>query len=143
MSYQPDPMPTSLGGLLEFLSRELWRLANFVRDDAPTVQYLTSPVNQGSLTAGVSANWRHALGNVLRVSTSATITLTGIAHTLPNRVVTYINVGTGVLHFKSEASESSASHRFALAASFDVSQNASCTLWYDGVSFRHRCIGRT
>ncbi len=38
--------------------------------------YFTAPANQGSLTAGVSANYKIAAGNVIRLSTSNTVTLT-------------------------------------------------------------------
>lgn len=142
MSYEPGPLPQDVRHIIEFLSREFRRIAAVVRDDSPVVQYRTDPVNQGSLTAGVSANYKIAAGNLVLISTSATVTLTGLANTAPNREMVLINVGTGVLVLKSEATESSASYRFALVNSFDLSQNASATLWFDPHSFRWRCIGR-
>jgi hypothetical protein len=141
-AYTPSPVP-QLTGLVRFLTDELKRLASLIRDDAPTVQYRTSAVNQGSLTAGVSANYKMANGNVVRISSSATITLTGLAYKVPNREVVLINVGTGVVVLKSEATESSASYRFALVNSLDLSQNAAVVTWYDGASFRHRVLSKT
>jgi len=141
-SYAPGPVPP-LGGLVRFLTEELKRLASLIRDDAPTVQYRTSPANQGSLTAGVSANYKIADGNVVRISTSATVTLTGIAYKVPNREIVLINVGTGVVVLKDQATESSASYRFALVNSLDLSQNAAAVLWFDSYSARWRVLSKT
>jgi hypothetical protein len=140
VAYQPAPLPTDVKNLIEYLSRELRRLSASVQDDAQVVQYRTSPATAGTLSAGISANWRLPAGNVIRLSTSATVTLTGLALKVPNREVVLINVGTGVVHLKTEGTESSASYRFALANSQDLSQNAVVNLWYDGASARWRSI---
>ena len=142
MNYVPGP-PTDTKHLAEYLARELQKIAASTRDDSAVVQYRTAPADQGSLTAGVSANWKIVAGNVVRVSTSVTVTLTGIAHKIPNREVVLLNVGTGVVHLKNAATESSASYRFALVNSMDLSENASVVLWYDSYSARWRAIGRT
>jgi hypothetical protein len=140
MNYEPAPLPQDPKQLIEYFSRELRRLAGILRDDSAVVQYRTAPVNQGSLTAAVSANWKVAAGNVVRISSSATVTLTGLANAAPNRELVLINVGTGVVYLKNAASESSASYRFALVNSLDLSENASVTLWYDPYSSRWRAI---
>jgi hypothetical protein len=141
MNYEPAPTPLDDKALREFLSRELRRISGALRDDSQTVAYQTGSV-VGSLSAGVSANWKVA-GNLLLLSTSSTITLTGIADTTPNRVRTFINIGTGVVVFKSQGTESSASYRFALPADWQLSTNATATLWYDARAFRHRGLSRT
>jgi hypothetical protein len=143
MNYQPGPLPSDPKQLIEYLSRELRRISAALQDDTAMVQYRTSPASQGSLTAAVSANYKIAQGNLIRISASSTITLTGLALKLPNRELVLINVGTAAVTLKKEAVESSASYRFALVNSFDLSQNASATLWYDSYSARWRCIGRT
>jgi hypothetical protein len=143
MNYEPAPLPTEPKQLIEYLSRELRRLSAVVRDDTAVVQYRTNPASQGSLTAAVSANFKIAQGNLIRISASATVTLTGLALKIPNRELVLINVGTAAVTLKKEAVESSASYRFALVNSFDLSQNASAQLWYDAYSARWRCIGRT
>jgi hypothetical protein len=143
MSYEPASLPTDPKNLVEYLSRELRRLAGTLKDDAQVVQYRTTPATAGTLSAGISANYKIPAGNVVRLSTSVTVTLTGLALKAPNREVVLLNVGTGVLHLKNAATESSASYRFALVNSLDLSQNAACTLWYDGASARWRAIGRT
>lgn len=139
MNYEPGPVPSDDKALREYLSRELRRLAAVAKDSAPSVWYLTSPV-VASLSAGISANWKAPAGNVVLMSTSNTITLTGIADTTPNRVRTFINTGTGVVVFKNAGTESSASFRFALPADYQASANASISLWYDAFSARYRRI---
>ena len=140
MNYEPSPPPLDPGQLPEYLSRELKRIGVSTRDDAVSVLYFTAPANQGSLTAGVSANYKIAAGNVIRLSTSNTVTLTGLGIKTPNQARFLVNVGTGVVVLKSEAAESSASYRFLLAANRTLSANAAILLWYDAYSSRHRAL---
>lgn len=142
MNYEPANTPSDDKGVREFLARELRRLASALKDDAPVVWYRNGAVT-ASISAGVSANWKVPAGNVIRISASDTMTLTGLAERTPFRERTFVNVGTGVVVFKSEASESSASNRFALPADWNISQNGSCTLWRDPISARHRGLSRT
>lgn len=140
MSYEPAPLPSKAEHIIEYLSRELRRLAGTLKDDAQVVQYRTIPADAGTLSAGISANWKAPFANVVRMSASVTVTLTGLAYKVPNREVVLLNVGTGVVHLKTEGTESSASYRFALVNSLDLSQNATVHLWYDGASARWRSI---
>jgi hypothetical protein len=142
MNYEPGQSPLDDKGLRGFVARELRRLADIVRDDSPAVWYRTGPV-LASLSAGVSANWKCPSGNVILLSTSNTITLTGLAERTPLRERAFINIGTGVVVFKSQASESSASNRFALPADWNISTNGSVLLWRDPFSARHRGLSRT
>jgi hypothetical protein len=142
MNYEPAPTPNDDKGVREFLGRELRRLSNILRDSASVVWYRTDSVT-ASLSDGISADWKVPAGNVVRLSTSNTITLTGIAERTANRERTFINIGTGVVVFKSQASESSASNRLALAEDWNISANGSATLWYDPISARHRGLSRT
>lgn len=142
-NYTPTPPPIDSKALPEYTHRELRRVGDNLRDDADSVHYLTIATTE-SLSAAISANWRCSNSNVLRLSTSNTITLTGLAFTDPFRVRTLINVGSGVAVIKSEGTESSASYRFLLsAAAWQLSANAAATVWYDPVSARHRGIHRT
>jgi hypothetical protein len=143
VNFVPGTPPTDPTRLAEYLARELNRFASAMRDDAETVFYRTLYANQGSLTAGVSANYKIASGNVIRISTSATVTLGGLVIDDYYREVVLLNVGTGVLVLKSEDTGSSASYRFALPTNYQVSANASVTVWRDPVSARFRAIGRT
>jgi hypothetical protein len=79
MNYQPGPLPSDPKQLIEYLSRELRRISTAVQDDTAMVQYRTSPASQGSLTAAVSANYKIAQGNLIRISASSTVTLTGLS----------------------------------------------------------------
>jgi len=145
MNYQPAPVPFDARDLPGYLSRELARVAAALKDDAPTVFYLPLPADQGSLSAGISADWRVAAGNVLRISTSNTVTLTGLIlpDPVPNRVLAVVNVGTGVAVLKSNDAASSASYRFALPATWQLSADAAGILWYDARSARFRGLART
>lgn len=133
MSYQPASVPTDDKAVREYLSRELFRIANAFR----TVVYEQASF-VASLSSGISANWKLPAG-IARMSTSNTITLTGIAD---QREHTFVNIGTGVVVFKSEASESSASNRFALVTDYAISANGSLSTWYDVVSARHRGLSK-
>lgn len=142
MAYVPAPIPDA-AKLAEYLRRELQRIGVETRDDREVVQYRTRAAN-ASLSAGVSANWRVAAGNVVRVSTSSTQTLTGLQVLNPaGREIALVNVGHGVLVLTSEDAASSASHRFALPATWQLSANACAVLWYDAASARFRGLART
>ena len=144
MNYEPGPVPIHVKDVLPYLHREGRKLSAAIKDSALTVFYRTSVDTDPSLSAGISANYKAELhANILRISTSNTVTLTGIADTTPNRERVLINIGTGVLVLKSQGTESSASHRFALPADWQISANGSATIWYDVISSRHRGINRT
>lgn len=144
MNFVPGNVPRDPERLAEYLARELQRLAASVRDDAQAVFYRTLAVNQGSLTAGVSANYKIAPGNVIRISASLTVTLTAIYDKTPYRERVLLSVGTAPVVLKSEGSESSASYRFLLSsAAWNLSANAAAVVWYDPISSRHRGISRT
>lgn len=144
MNYTPGPTPKQSDRLAEFLDRQLRGIAASTAESTDRVFYRTLHANQESLTAAVSANFKVAAGNVVRFSTSSTVTLTGIFDKTPYRERIFINTGSGVLVLKSEGTESSASYRFLLSSAlWNISANASASLWYDPVSHRHRGIGKT
>ena len=143
MNFVPGTPPREPERLAEYLSRELNRFAAVMKDDTPTVFYRTLHANQGSLTAGVSANYKIAAGNVIRISTSNTVTLGGLVIDDYYREVVLINVGSGVLVLKSQDTASSASYRFALPTDWALSANAAAVLWRDPVSARFRGLART
>ena len=94
---------------------------------------------------GVSANWKINAGNVVRISSSVTQTLTGLVIGGPQacREIVLMNVGTGVVVLNSQDAASSASARFALPTTWQLSANASAVLWYDPISSRFRGVSRT
>lgn len=144
MTYAPSPPPRDRAYAIDYLERELRRIASDLRADAPVVFYRTLHADAGTLSAGISANWKIAAGNVIRLSTSITVTLTGLQLSDPNqRELVLFNVGTGVLVLSSEDAASSASYRFALPTTWQLSANAAALLWYDPVSTRIRGIART
>lgn len=142
-NYKPTIAPFDLRQIPEYISRELERVGSSLRDNADQVLYMTIASSE-SLSAAVSANWKCSNSNVLRVSTSNTMTFTGIAFKEPFRQRVIINTGTGVAVIKSEGTESSTSFRFLLpTASWQLSANAAGIFWYDPFSSRHRGISRT
>lgn len=143
-NYAPTPPPSDAKELPEYTHRELRRVGDSLRDNADIIHYRTILASDASLSAGVSANWKCANANVLRMSTSATITVTGIAFKNAMREFTFINVGTGVVAFKNEGTESSASLRFALPSTlYQLSANHAVIFWRDPVSARYRPLCRT
>ncbi len=143
-NYRVPPAPSEVKQLPEYIYRELGRVASSTADNAEVIFYRTIVAADASLSAGISANWKCANANVIRMSTSNTITVTGIAFSVPMREFVFINVGTGVVAFKNEGTESSASFRFALpAALYQLSANHAAGFWYDNVSARMRPLYRT
>jgi hypothetical protein len=142
-NYIPPPPPLKGDDLPAYVNRELNRVGKNLADNAESIFYRTLPYTDDSLTAGASANYKIAQGNVIRISTSATITLTGIAVKQYNREIVVLNIGTGVLSFKSQGTESSASHRFALGMNYQISAGYALTLWYDLTSSRWRALSRS
>lgn len=145
--YVPSPVPFDVKDVPRYLAAELRRIGDALADPSEAVFYRTIPVRATSLSmsAAVSANWRVA-GNVLLVSTSNTLTLTGLQRSGMdgNREVVFYNVGTGVLALKSEGTESSASNRFLLpSALWNLSANAAATLWRDPFAARWRGLNKS
>lgn len=143
-NYAPLPPPSDLKQITDYVLRELRRVGDSLRDNADQIHYRTILAQDASLSAAISANWKCANANVIRMSTSSTVTITGIAFKQPMREFVFINVGTGVVAFKNAGTESSASFRFALPSSlYQLSAGHAVTFWYDPVSSRHRPISRT
>lgn len=142
-NYIPPPTPLEQKDLPAYLWRELNRVGKNLADSAELIFYRTLPYTDDSLTAGASANYKIAQGNVIRISTSNTFTLTGLAVKQYNREIVILNVGTGVLSFKSQGAESSASHRFALGINYQISAGYAVTFWYDLASSRWRALSRS
>jgi hypothetical protein len=144
MNYKPQPVPHDAKDLPRYLQTELARVGAAMADASQTVFYRTLPKICESLSSALSANWRVA-GNVLLMSTSATLTLTGLQRDgfAGMREVVLFNTGTGVVVLKNEGSESSASNRFALTTNWNLSAGAAATLWRDPYAARWRGLNRT
>lgn len=150
MSYRkgPAPEPTTQK-ILDYVRDELDRVGRAVADNADVVFYRTLPTMGVSLSvsAGISANWK-VTGNLLLISASVTMTLTGIQrNTQPFldafREIVIYNVGSAAVVLKSAGSESSASNQFLLPAAWNLSANAAATLWRDPFSSKWRGLSRT
>ena len=145
MNYQPLPPPTDAGQLSAYIVRELRRIAAAFADSAEVVAYRTRAADAGTLSSAVSANWRIADGNVIRVSCSATLTITGIKGAAPyGRELVLLNDGTAPLVLKHEGTESSASWRFSLPTSTatTLAANGGAIIWYDPKKLRWRQLNK-
>ena len=145
MKYQPAPPPNEAKALSEYVYREFRRVAAALADDAEVVAYRSRPADAGTLSAAVSANWKIADGNVLRVSASITTTLTGLKVAQPyNRELVLLNDGTAPVVLKHDGTESSASCRFSLPTSTDshIQANGGTIIWYDPKKLRWRQLTR-
>lgn len=145
MNYQPSPPPSDAAQLSAYLFRELRRIAAAFADSSEVVAYRTRATDAGTLSSAVSANWKIADGNVIRVSCSATLTITGLVVASPyNRELVLLNDGTAPLVLKHEGTESSASWRFSLPTSSasTLQANGGAIIWYDPKKLRWRQLTR-
>ena len=77
---------------------------------------------------------------VLRLSTDASRTITGLAGGADGRIITIHNIGSNDLILSNESASSTAANRFALGADATIGANTSTTLRYDATSSRWRAI---
>ncbi|MES1156537.1 MAG: DUF2793 domain-containing protein [Alphaproteobacteria bacterium] len=78
--------------------------------------------------------------SVLRLSSDATRTITGLAGGADGRILFIANVGSYDIILSNADAGSSAANRFAFAASVELPPNAACKLLYDATSARWRLI---
>ncbi|MGE0604837.1 MAG: DUF2793 domain-containing protein [Xanthobacteraceae bacterium] len=78
--------------------------------------------------------------SVLRLSTDATRSLTGLAGGAAGRVVIIQNIGGSPLRLKNENAASSAANRFALSADITLAANQCAVLRYDAGASRWRAL---
>jgi hypothetical protein len=83
-----------------------------------------------------------ATANVLRLSTDAARTITGIAAQTTGRTLKLFNIGSFGLTLANETT-STAANRFAIGANALIAAGHGTELWYDATSSRWRIIGRS
>jgi len=76
--------------------------------------------------------------SVIRASTDADWTLTGLVGGVDGRVIALLNVGAQLLELETESGISDPSNRFALNSNLTVQPNSSALLIYDGAASRWR-----
>ena len=100
----------------------------------------------GTISPSITANQNDyapsgfSTATVLRLSTDASRTITGLAGGADGRVITLHNVGSNDLILANESASSAAANRFALGADATIGAGTSTTLRYDGTSSRWRAI---
>lgn len=82
-----------------------------------------------------------AAANVLRLSSDASRTVTGLATGASGRVVMIANVGAQPIVFADESASSTAANRFALTSALTLGPDQIVLFLYDATSSRWRMIG--
>lgn len=83
-----------------------------------------------------------SVANVLRLSTDASRTITGIVPPRDGAALRVFNVGAQDLVLSNQDAASAAANRLALGASVTLGADEGCTLWYDPTSTRWRMAGK-
>jgi hypothetical protein len=82
--------------------------------------------------------------SILRISSDATRTITGLVNLDGGAVVHLLNVGSNQISLANESASSSAANRFALTGSgFSITAGGSVMLFYDAVSSRWRVLSQS
>ncbi len=107
--------------------------------DAFSLGSVTSPgslgADQNNYAPGI------ANSNVLRLTASTPINITGLAGMANNQVLLLINIGASQINLVNESGSSTAANRFNFSgASRVLLQNQAVFLWYDGASSRVRVL---
>lgn len=98
---------------------------------------ITPPALTANANDYAPANFSTA--TVLRVSSDAARTITGLAGGAGGRLVSLINIGSQTITLASESSLSTAANRFAFGVlPFDIAPGGSLSIWYDATSARWR-----
>lgn len=84
-----------------------------------------------------------ATANVVRVSTDAPRSITGLAAVTGGGLLLFLNVGSFNLTLVNESASSTAANRFAIGADALVADGHGTLLWFDATSSRWRIVGRS
>lgn len=82
--------------------------------------------------------------SIIRISSDASRTITGLTALTAGAVVHLVNVGSNLINLSNESASSSAANRFALTGSgFSLTAGGSVMLFYDGTSSRWRVLSQS
>jgi hypothetical protein len=158
------------GSIIQKAGLDLFQVGSF-EDDEFSIRYLlattwTKALGVNPATGGVSLYSQLLFGNilsplqftstvndyapngidqanVLRLSSNATRTLTGIAGGVDGRVLLLMNVGNFDIDLENEGGTSTSSNRFKLTGNLSIAPNSSVLVMYDGASSRWRQVAGT
>lgn len=104
---------------------------------------LTGDISPAQITAQQDdyAPPSFSTASVVRVSSNAARSITGLAGGAEGRVVLIFNVGSFTITLEDEHSSSTAANRFALNADLSLTADTGALLYYDATSSRWRAIG--
>lgn len=78
---------------------------------------------------------------IIRQTTTAATTLTGLTGGSSGRIIVFFNIGTHDIDFINESASSTAANRFSFGVDYRLGPNKSIILWYDSTSSRWRAAG--
>ena len=79
--------------------------------------------------------------SIIRQTTTAATTITGLSGGSSGRIILFFNIGTHDIEFLNESASSTAANRFAMGTDFKLAPNKSIQFWYDSTSSRWRVVG--
>lgn len=78
---------------------------------------------------------------IIRQTTTAATTITGLSGGSSGRMIVFFNIGTHDIDFINESTSSVAANRFSFGVDYCLAPNKSVILWYDSTSSRWRAAG--
>jgi hypothetical protein len=103
---------------------------------------ITGVVSPAQITADQNNYSPSGLGtsNVLRLSSDAARSITGVNAGAGGALLTIVNVGLFGITLVNDSGSSSASNRFALGSDLTIPAGRGTHIWYDAISSRWRTI---
>lgn len=141
-NYVPQWPPVDAKNLSAFIQRELAKIATATADDADRLDYLPLVLTPAQLSGNTNNYAPEGLDrvNVLRLSASGAVDLTGIKNPRAGKSKTFliVNIGSNAITLKTEDANSDAANRFVFPSALALGQNATASIWYDVISQRWR-----
>ncbi len=141
-NYVPQWPPLDFKNIGEYLRREFAKVAVATADDADRLHYWPLVLTPSQLTTNTNDYAPTGLDrvNVLRLSASGAVDLTGLKNPRAGKPKTFliVNIGSNAITLTSEDAGSAAANRFLFPSALVLGQNASASIWYDVISERWR-----
>lgn len=134
----PFTFPPNAQALSQQLNVNFRELIDYINENLGT--YLVTTANTPAQITGNQNNYAPGEYGVLRLSTDASRTITGIADGVSGRNLWIVNVGSNNLTLSNQSASSSAANRIICAQGADMTLAADDVvhLWYDVTTARWR-----
>lgn len=122
----------------------LWRYSGSAWQAAGLTLYLRGEITPTGLTGNVNdyAPPGISLAIVLRLSSDASRTITGVTAGTAGRVLKLLNVGANNILLTDASGSSTAANRFSFGASITLKPGESVVIWYDATQSRWALLAR-